>query len=538
MWDKLKIIKRLFSRLSIKLILGISTILLINLAIYTYITHKHLKANLLEARSESAFNTSDLIKKSTRYSMLLNRREDVYQIINTVGTESGVERIRIYNKSGHISFSTDASEIGQFVDKYNEACVVCHSQKELPHILPKEKMIREFTRTDGRKVIGLINPIKNDEDCYNDACHAHSSDTKILGVLDVILSTEKNDELVKANISDLFSNGLIITALISVFSILLIAIVITKPLSKISRGIEEISNGILDYQIDINSKDELGQMALQFNLMSNKLKTAYEEIKDWSETLNQRVNEKNEELKNIYEQISQTEKLASLGKLSATVAHELNNPLEGILTYSKLISKKLAKLNENNDFTEMISYLKLISDESTRCGKIVKDLLLFARKGTTDYSNNYLSDIIDKSLMLLRHHFEMNKIKVIHRYCSENPEVYCDSQKIVQALVAVIVNSIEAIGTEGTIDIHLTTDEEFANIRITDTGKGIAEEDQPYIFEPFFSTKGKTSGTGLGLPVAYGIVNQHKGKMRVEQTSARGTTMLIQLPLTNFNEAI
>jgi two-component system NtrC family sensor kinase len=186
----------------------------------------------------------------------------------------------------------------------------------------------------------------------------------------------------------------------------------------------------------------------------------------------------------------------------------------------------------------MISYLKLISEESTRCGKIVKDLLLFARKGNAEYSNNYPSDIIDKTLLLLRHHFEINNISVTSKYCSENLEVYCDSQKIVQALIAVIVNSIEAIVSDGSIDIQLTKNGQYGDIRITDSGKGISEADQPYIFEPFFSTKGKTSGTGLGLPVAYGIINQHKGKMRLEQTSVRGTTMLIQLPLTNHKEVI
>ena len=133
---------------------------------------------------------------------------------------------------------------------------------------------------------------------------------------------------------------------------------------------------------------------------------------------------------------------------------------------------------------------------------------------------------------------EINKIKISHKYCTENPEVVCDSQKIVQALIAIIVNSIEAIVSDGTIEIHLTTDEDYANIKIIDNGKGIAEADQPYIFEPFFSTKGKTSGTGLGLPVAYGIINQHKGKLRVEQTSVKGTTFLIQLPLNNHKEIL
>ena len=526
------------NRLSVKLTLIIVSILLINLAVYTFYTLSVLKKDLTEASSQNAYNISDVIKKSTRYSMLLNRRQDIYEIINTIGTEVGVEKIRIYNKQGKISYSTDSTEINKTVDTNSEACYVCHSRPTLPTNLPQNEMIREFTFEKGRNVLGLINPIKNEPDCSNGSCHEHPSDKNILGVLDVIVSTQKMDEIIESNTRSIITNAIILTILISFFSGLFIIILVNKPLKRISKGIEEISNGNLDYKIGINSKGELAQVANEFNYMSTRLNTAYKEIKEWSETLNLKVEEKNEELKKIYEQITQIEKLASLGKLSATVAHELNNPLEGILTYSKLISRKLTKLGNNGEFREVIEFLNLIADESARCGKIVKDLLLFSHKDEGKFTNNDLSSIIDKSLILINHHLEINRIQLIKEYITHNLNIECDSQKIEQALIAILINAIEAMNEGQTLKVTLEESEGCAVIRITDQGRGIAEKDLPYIFEPFYSTKNGNKGTGLGLAVAYGIIKQHHGKISVENTSEEGTTFKITIPTKNISQEV
>ncbi len=526
------------NRLSVKLTLIILSILLINLAVYTFYTLSVLKQDLTEASSQNAYNLSDVIKKSTRYSMLLNRRQDIYEIINTIGKEAGVEKIRIYNKQGRISYSTDSTEINKTVDTNSEACYVCHSRPTLPTNLPQNEMIREFTFDKNRKVLGLINPIKNESDCSNGPCHEHSADKNILGVLDVIVSTEKMNQIIDSNTKSIITNAIILTVLISAFSGLFIIILVNKPLKKISKGIEEISNGNLDYKIDIHSKGELAQVANEFNHMSGRLNTAYNEIKEWSETLNLKVEEKNEELKKIYEQITQIEKLASLGKLSATVAHELNNPLEGILTYSKLIAKKLSKMSTNGEYKDIIEFLTLISDESSRCGKIVKDLLLFSHKDEGKFSQNDLSKIIDKSLVLINHHLEINRITLVREYKKDNLSIECDSQKIEQALIAILINAIEAMSEGQTLKVVLEEDEDNAVIRITDQGKGISEKDLPYIFEPFYSTKNDNKGTGLGLAVAYGIIKQHHGKISVEETSVEGTTFKLVLPIKNFSQEV
>ncbi len=522
---------KLWNRLSIKLIVSISVILIFILALYTYISVTNLEENLTKFSFQNAYNMSDVIKKSTRYSMLLNRREDVHQIIKTIGTETGVKGIRIYNKQGIIIFSTDSTELMKKVDLSAEACIVCHNSA-IPHKnITKQSKMRIFTSANNKRVLGLINPIQNEKDCASEDCHAHSPQIQILGVLDVMVSLAELDSIKTANTRATILNSGLITVIIALACGAFIIVLVNIPMRKLSKGIEEVGNGNLNYKININSKNELGQMARRFNDMSGKLNEAYESIKNWSETLTDKVNEKTEELKNIYNQVNQIEKLASLGKLSATVAHELNNPLEGILTFSRLIEKKLRNIQKENEFEQVIEYLRVIADESSRCGKIVKDLLLFSHRGDNEFIKESLTDIIDKSLKIINHHFEINNVCVEKYYSENNIVLNCNPQKIQQALMSLFYNSVEAMPNGGKVEIYVEREHNSAVVRIKDEGTGIAEKDLRHIFEPFYSTKDAANGTGLGLAVVYGIVTNHHGYIEVEKTSLYGTTFKIILPL-------
>ena len=462
--------------------------------------------------------------------MLLNRREDVYQIINTVGTEEGVKGIRIYNKQGTIIFSTDSSEINKKVDLTAEACIVCHNSKIPLNTITTQSKMRIFTAPDKQRILGLINPIHNEKDCYSADCHAHSSQIQFLGVLDVMVSLAPLDSIKTETAKTTIVNSAIITIATAIACGIFIILLVNRPMKKLSKGIEEVGKGNLDYKIPINSKDELGKVAKRFNEMSSKLNDAYESIKNWSETLNEKVNEKTEELKNIYNQVNQIEKLASLGKLSATVAHELNNPLEGILTYSKLITKKLRKIETSGEYSQIIDYLQLIIDESARCGKIVKDLLLFSHKENSEYHNEDINLLMDKSITLIQHHLDINKIKLIREYKEEHLMISCNAQKVQQAFMALLINAIESMSNGGKIIVKINPEADYAAVRIIDEGTGISEKDMPHIFEPFYSTKEAPKGTGLGLAVTYGIINHHFGNIKVESTSPNGTTFKLILP--------
>lgn len=522
---------KLFNKLSVNLFLVTSLILICVFAIYTYFTVLELQKNFTNLYKQSAYNMTDIIKRSTRYSMLLNKREEIYNIIRTIGTEQGVKGIRVYNKQGVIIFSTDSTEINKTVDMKADACNICHSENSLSDNFNQKDSIRIYNIKDER-VLGLINPINNEPDCSTADCHAHSPNNKYLGVLDIMLSMKNADEIIAQNKKNIIINSIAITFLISVISGLFILFLINRPIRKLAYGMKELGKGDWNFRIRIKSNNELGVIAREFNDMSRKLSSAYNEIKDWSETLNEKVEQKTAELKSIYEQVVEIEKLASLGKLSATVAHELNNPLEGILTYSKLISKKLNQINDGTDHTKLINYLNLIADESSRCGKIVKDLLLFSHRDNEVFTSNDIVFIIEKSVALVNHHFEINNITLIKNYSVDRLEIICDPQKIQQSFISLLINSVESMaGKGGNIEINLEVENNTCVIRIRDEGNGIPQKDLPHIFEPFFTTKEASKGTGLGLSVVYGIINLHSGLIEVEKTSSEGTIFKITLPL-------
>ncbi len=520
---------KLLNKLSVKLVLVISIVLVIVFAVNTYVAITYLENELTEIHKQSAFSASDLIKSSTRHSMLHNNREDIYNTIRTIGNEPGFLKVRIFNKQGVISYSSDSSEIGKEVDMNNESCIACHTSNGRKNVDSKE-LFRSFFVSPDERAFGLINPIRNEADCYTAECHAHSNSVGMLGVLDVVISMKKADISISNTKSTIIINFLIITLIISTISGTFIYVLINKPLKRVSKGIDELGSGNLNYRIPVKERDEVGIISKQFNDMARKLSSAYNEIKEWSDTLNTKVEEKTQELKTIYEQIVQMEKLASLGKLSATVAHELNNPLEGILTYSKLVSKKLKKEGTNEKLTE---YLDLISDEASRCGRIVKDMLIFSHTDKEEFNVCNITEIIGKSIKLIDHHLKINNIKLKSNFENEVMNISCNGQKIQQALMSLLINAIESMQSkgEGTIEITTRKSGENIEIRISDTGGGIDSKDLPHIFDPFYSTKEAGKGTGLGLSVVYGIINAHKGKIEVEETSNSGTTFKIILPI-------
>ena len=522
--------------LSFKLFVLLMLLLIILFSFYMYITLKlhtsHLMANVIA----NAYRTSDLIKKSTRYSMLKNQKEDVDQIIMTIGNLKGVDGIRIYNKKGLIMFTGQDEEKGKAVDMKAESCNICHSEKVPKKTLNDANRARIFYSPKGYRVLGLINPIENEPDCSNGPCHAHPKSIKILGVLDVKMSLAQVDRDTRESQIKMIFFAILFILTVGIVSGAFIWFMVHNPVKKLTFGTQEVSKGNLDYSIDIKSNDEIGQLAASFNYMMTALKKAYEEITDWSKTLEKRVKDKSEELEKTQANIVRMEKLASLGKLSATVAHEINNPLGGILTYTKLLIKKLEKLNISEQDESIINFLKIIENESKRCGRIVKDLLVFAKSSSIRFSQENLKSIIGKSLLLVNHHLEIKNVKVEKVFPDTDCNIVCDANQIQQALIALLINSVEAMPNGGIITVEVTPEKEKRSIKIkiSDNGIGIADEFLPNIFEPFVTTKKDGSGLGLGLSVVYGIIKKHEGDISVSSKVNSGTTFIIVLP-TNLS---
>jgi two-component system NtrC family sensor kinase len=492
------------------------------------------RQSLEEMVFASADRINDLIRRSIRYSMLRDQREEVFQIINTIGSQPGISKIRIFNKEGKITFSTDRQEVGHFVDKKAEACYACHAQAAPLARLDRPDRMRIYVNRSGERVLGLISPIYNEPDCSNAACHAHSNaSNQVLGVLDADLSLGPVDRSLAVRQRKLvLFTGLSILA-VSLVSVLLIWVMVRKPVRALTEGTRHVAEGDLDYTIEVTSADEIGSLAASFNRMTVQLKKAQQEILEWTRTLEERVQQKTSELERAYRHLVQAEKMVSLGKLAAVVAHEINNPLAGILTYTKLISRMADKgFNGNHRLTEAKEYLQIIEGESRRCGSIVKNLLTFARQAPLNPQKNDLNTIVERCLLLVGHQLELQSIDLQKELAANLPPLYCDSSQVQQALLALLMNAVEAMPNGGRLHVATSFDATrgCGRVAISDEGPGIPEEILPHIFEPFFTTKEEGKGVGLGLAIAFGIVHQHGGNIEVTSTPQRGTTFTVILP--------
>jgi len=525
--------KKYVHTLSFRVLSGSLILLFVLFSLFAYFALRFHNEQVMRTVLDNANGVSNLIKNSTRYSMLLNRKEDVYEIISTIAHEPGVEGIRIYNKRGEIMFSTNKSEQGSVVDLHAEACTVCHEQSKPLQSLSTSTRERIYTGADGHRILGLINPIPNETSCANNECHAHPPELTVLGVLDVRMSLESVDNRMHDAQVQFILYASIAVVLVCLTTLAFLYHIVLRPVKLLARGIKEVSSGNLAYHLSIASRDEIGQLSASFNSMAASLKSEQQKNLQWSEELEHRIREKTGELSRIHEQILQIEKMASLGKLSATVAHELNNPLEGILTYAKLIAKRIRKIETTPErWTATLEELDLIINETTRCGTIVKNLLLFSRKEVGEFALVPIRQIVDRAALLMQHHFDISNVHFVTRYSDESLIIMGDEHQIQQALVALFVNAVEAMPDGGTLTVSVERDKSSGKIRIQigDTGIGIAPDDISHIYEPFFTKKKDGKGVGLGLSVVYGIVERHGGSIAVASEMGKGTTFTLTFP--------
>ena len=244
-----------------------------------------------------------------------------------------------------------------------------------------------------------------------------------------------------------------------------------------------------------------------------------------------------EEVKAAQEHLLRTEKLASLGKLAATIAHEINNPLASVLTYIKLMLKLITRDRFSPErLGEIARYLATMEAETSRCGEIVKNLLAFARQSETDMKPNSVREILERTLAIISHDLALRGVQVRKELGEDLPTIQCDFKQIQQAFLNVIVNAAEAMSQGGPLllEVRRASEDGFVEVSITDAGCGIPPEHVKLIFEPFFTTKEEGKGVGLGLPVVYGIITRHGGTIEVESPPAgekQGTRFRMRLPV-------
>ncbi len=517
---------------------GAAAVAAVSLHFWTRVVYRH---SLEELVLTSAERTSDIIRRGTRHAMMKNAREDLYFTIRSIGEQPGVGRVRIFNKEGRISFSTEAREVGAYVDKTAEACYACHarsapsSASALALQAPLERLDRpdrvRYFRVNGTRVLGLINPIENEPDCSNAACHAHPASQRVLGVLDVHMPLNRVDAALASYERRTWFLSALSVLLIAGLTSAFVYELVHKPVAALIRGTGRVASGDLDYRLPVKTTDELGLLAASFNEMSRRLAAARQESRRWAETLEQRVKEKTREVETAHRHLVEVEKIASLGKMAATVAHEINNPLAGIRTYARLLSRQMER-PEKDAVTqqEWKRWLEVIETESRRCGDIVRNLLTFARQVPLERKENDLNALAERCLMLVRHQMELQGIALDWKPAADVPRLVCDAAQVQQALLAILINAVEALPHGGAIRVTTARENGEARLTVADNGPGIPPEVMPHIFEPFFTTKSQGKATGLGLSVAHGIVHQHGGRIEIVSQPEQGTTFTVCLP--------
>jgi two-component system NtrC family sensor kinase len=284
---------------------------------------------------------------------------------------------------------------------------------------------------------------------------------------------------------------------------------------QLAEGPRKVKQGNLDFSIQVKGNDEIADLAHSFNSMVASLKRAEAENAEMSKKM------------------IHVAKMASMGKLAASVAHEINNPLGGVLTYAKLLSRQISAGPMTEKEREVaLEQLDVVINEIKRCGNIVKNLLHFSRSPESLMEKIEIHHLIGKSLFITDHHFKMNGISTLTKFEARDSCLTGNANQIQQALIALFINAVEAMGKGGTLTIR-TEDvpgSDSLRIRVEDSGKGIPEEIRSSIFEPFFTTKEGANSIGLGLSVVYGIVMGHQGRIEVESEQGRGTAFILTLP--------
>lgn len=471
---------------------------------FTWLSIRWQKSWLLEEARRGLSLASDTLHSSLRNGMMQNQRGEVLGSIERVARDTRIKQISVIQHRGRVALSTSSEGLEQQVDPSAPSCSFCHKEEEA---VRPDAVTPEVRTMLSKDVILAFTPVLAEPGCITGACHESDADSEVLGVIGLSLSLDDvKDALARTQYqlvglsagATVLGSGLIWFALARRFR---------RPMRDMLRGIRRVANGDLDYRIPARVKDEFGELAASFNTMSHQLGT-------------------------VQQGLIQSERLISMGKLAAGVAHEINNPLTGILSYAE----DLMEDTEPSD--QRYKDYKVIVHQTLRCRQIVRGLLDFARQDAPRLAQVHPRVTIGNALDVVSHHAVFRNIQ-FHLHVEENiPAVEVDPVQIEQVLVNLIVNAQQAMPDGGNITVgaRCLNDGSQVEFLVKDDGPGIPSGIRSQIFEPFFSTKdGKTDG--LGLAVCLGIVQQHGGAIDFESGPKNGTTFRVVFPVARRHRA-
>lgn len=527
-------------KLGPKLILSLTILIVAISGVSGYLNFRTQKKQLVGTMILGADQLSRSITGATWHAMLDDDRKAAYEIMRVIADKQGIDRIRMFNREGKLSFSTDAREQPGVTHLSNEVCASCHSQGPVRDRPGEDSRVRYATSPDGIKTINMVAPIYNEPSCSNASCHAHRASTKVLGIVDVALRLDPVQKQTRAITLQTIVLTALEVAIGAAFVILFTRRFVATPIQQLIQGTQAVSEMELDRPIKITRRSqEIDELVDSFNRMRERLKLAVAELNEMQQTLESKVDERTRQLQVAQRKLIQSDRLATLGQLAASVAHEINNPVSGVLNLSMLLERLMAKgeypVGREAEFRK---YLGLISTETARVGRIVSDLLAFSRRSKPQRAPADLNKLVRTTLGLADHKLRLISAEVVLDLQDNLPLVECDSSQIQQVILNLVLNGAQAMQPGGggklTIRTHVLTEGEV-ELSVQDTGEGIAPENLSKIFDPFFTTKADGKGVGLGLAVLYGIVKAHEGEVEVTSQRNKGTIFTVTLPIKSLN---
>jgi signal transduction histidine kinase len=479
--------------LRLKMILGIGGILLMVIVVLAILGSSGQEEPLLRAAKHEAELVAGLTERAVANAMQHGEQETVQVILGHMGESPGVVVIRIIDQAGRIVRSSRRDEIGRLLPQEHQSP-------------PTEDL--QPTWDLGKEAVGVLRPIPNTPNCTR--CHSRTS--AVLGLLNVRvrIPTEASEMqrdwmvMIVAGVGGLVVAGGMIW--------LFFTFVVGQRIDALAHIMGRVESGDLTARAVDDSRDELGRLAASFNTMVARLADARRQLED-----------------RHAEEIRRAENLASLGKMAAGIAHEINNPIAGMLNCVRSLLKGVKEERQR------IQYLAMLQEGLGRIGRTVGQLLNFAREAKPQLAHTDLRSLLQRCLALLEQDLAARQITCSLSPDGTLPTVLADPYQLEQVFLNILKNAMEAMPNGGTIAISTRVREReagrFLEIQISDTGIGIPPEHLPRIFDPFFTTKEVGRGTGLGLSVSYGIVRAHGGFIEVQSEVAKGSLFTVGLPV-------